>query len=135
MSRLKKISPSNLKGHAWFECPYCFEVFEITLAASHHASSCGCLRAIDTPGLTPQQQGHLRWVKKEIQRERDLNIPPLLLKLVKPRRVDPLWDQEITLDARERIINEIGPQPENHHIGWKDPAGPICFENFKWTPD
>ena len=131
MCKPRKVSPT-VKGVAWYECPYCFDTFESTVIAIRQRSSCGCLKDDHAPGLTTEQKAMCRWLTDQIKRERNRDIPPLLLKLVEPKYIDPEWDPDVKLGARERFIQDIGDRPEGHILGWKDPTGPICLDNFQW---
>ena len=122
---------------AWFECPYCFELFENYKAKikgfGGTTTSCGCKRAGDGFKPSKEEQASIFWLKKQISNEKK-DLPVILKKLNTPRRIAFEWNTDANTEAANNFIAFISPKPANSMASWKDPLGPIAPENFEWKP-
>lgn len=135
MSNPKFIAESE-NGLCWFECPFCFELFEAIKGRikgyGGTTASCGCRRAGDAYKPSKEQQATIAWLKKQIKGEKD-DLPPILKKLKGQRRIAYEWNTDANTQAADNFIRDIGDRPSSKHIvGWKDPFGDISPENFEW---
>ena len=132
----KHVAPSKGK-QAWFECPYCYELFEeFTSKVKGYSEwgnriSCGCVKAAESFQPSIEDRGALRWLDREIKGEKE-DLPPLLKKLGKRRRIAYEWNLDMNNEAKNNFINFISPRPANAELSWKDPLGPIEPDNFEW---
>jgi hypothetical protein len=131
----KLISDSDTHNRKWYECPYCFDLF---LADPYQVNrgaykSCGCRKQTPVSRST-EEKTRWEWLRRELERASVKNVPPLLLKLVKPRSVAFRWNPECNLDACANFLKDTSPKPPNTTQSWKDPLGPISPENFEWKP-
>ena len=119
---------------AWYECPFCFEVFEAKYSnvSAGHVTSCGCRNAHHGKNLTATEKSLVEWLRAQIKENKPENIPPLLRKLVGVRRVDPTWNPDVDLNFAKNFLECIGKRPVGGECGWEDPTGPMAPENFKW---
>lgn len=129
----KLIGDSDVKDRSWFECPYCYDLFladpyQVRVGAY---KSCGC-RKQKAVSRTPDERILWAWLRRELARVQHEKYPPLLLKLIKPRKVSYRWNPDVSIDACENFLEDTSPRPPNAKPGWKDPLGPISPENFQW---
>ena len=121
----------------WFECAYCFDLFEADQyqVKIGNTKSCGCRRQASVEGgYTQEERDRWDWFRRQLKKEALHNMPPLLLKLSKPRPVHFYWDPDKHLEARINFIRDTNPKPDDCVCSWKDPEGPIHPDNFIWKP-
>lgn len=132
----KLICQSNGRIY-WFECPFCFELFEadknkIKGQTSYGTTnSCGCKRVGQAYKPSKEEQAAIHWLRKEVMGENE-NLPPILAKLSMARSIALEWNTDANCEAANNFLKHIAPRPTNAELGWKDPLGPISPDNFEW---
>lgn len=136
MSTPKLISHSYGRFY-WFECPFCYELFEAAKSkvkghsTAGTTNSCGCRRVGQAFKPSKEEQAAVLWLRKQVANERD-NLPPILRKLSMDRPIAFDWNTDCNSEAANNFISHISPRPSNAELGWKDPLGPVSPDNFEW---